>query len=598
MSDVDQFVRAAEGIAEATSHRKGSVLHTYHGTLTDGTEVRLITPAPEQSSEVQAAFKQAADQWSAIGDHENVVTVHDRGNSPRPWLATDRVGDSLAAVHSELTRAEAMTVIDDAAQAIREATYYDFAHCDLTPEHIEVRSADDGITARVDDWGLRRVCHSTAGERPISPYTAPELLDTPDAAGEPADVYGLGAVAYFALTGEPPVDTDGSLESAIRVGDIDPPSTVADSLSSGVDDVLLRALAADPDDRYESGFVFRKALAEALDTVPDPTPEPEEPTPETEPSPAATEGAATVPAEGTDTAKTRPGTTSHAQSPPATTPTGDSAGHAGQDQPPSATDGFLSDRPRARAAGVAVGIGILGVVILVAVTMLVGSVAVGIGLSTGVAIVLGTVLGQYLGFAGLALTYLRRRGFTWDQIKRYLGVRTPTARELGLVVLGQLAIFAILIVVGIFFEFLDLEGAENEGADAAAGAVEAEPLLFIAIVLGMFLVVGPCEELLFRGGMQGRLRERFSAPAAIVLTSAVFAPVHVVALAGGSIVAILVTISVLFVTSLVLGAVYEYTGNIVVPTLLHGLHNTIVLTVTVFGPEETATLVQALITIV
>ncbi len=580
--DAERFAQTAAGIAEATSEEEGQVLHTYRGALDDGTAVRILTPAPQHGESVRAAFEEAADAWAAVSDHASVVTVQSRGDSPRPWLAVDELrGESLAAAQPRLSRTEGLAVLNDVAGAVREATYYDVVHRDLSPAHIDVRRTQDGVTARVDDWGLRRACYSAAGERPISPYTAPELLDAPDGEGRAADVYGLGAVAYFTLTGQPPIETDGSLESAIRVGDIPAPSTVDPSLPAAVDDVVLRALSADPEDRYESGFVFRKALASALGGTPEPGAERHDDTAgRTEPATSAVGPGGDTPDGGAGGGRSR-------GSPSGGPGSHTSAGATGT----ASSGGLLASRPRARAVGVAVGIALLGVVILAVVTAAVGSLVIGIGLSTGVALVLGTVLGQYLGFAGLALTYLRRRGFTWEQIQQYLGVRRPRVRELGLVVLGQLGIFATLLVLGSIIQLLDLQGAENAGAEAAADAAQTEPLIFVAVVIGMFLVVGPSEELLFRGGVQGRLRERFSPVAAIVATSAVFAPIHVIALAGGSLTAILVTITVLFVTSLALGAVYEYTGNILVPMLLHGLHNSIVFSLALLGPGGAGVLV-------
>ena len=98
-------------------------------------------------------------------------------------------------------------------------------------------------------------------------------------------------------------------------------------------------------------------------------------------------------------------------------------------------------------------------------------------------------------------------------------------------------------------------------------------------------VVGPCEEILYRGVIQNRLRERFSRIPAIVAASVIFASVHIVAFGTTDPVAILTTVSVLAVTSLVLGGVYELTGNLVVPWLLHSLHNSILMAVAFFGPE-------------
>jgi len=77
--------------------------------------------------------------------------------------------------------------------------------------------------------------------------------------------------------------------------------------------------------------------------------------------------------------------------------------------------------------------------------------------------------------------------------------------------------------------------------------------------------------------VQGRLRESLPAAPSIALSAAIFAAIHVMALTGG-LSARLTTIGILFVPSLVFGAVYEYTENLVVPALLHGLHNAVLFT--------------------
>ena len=62
----------------------------------------------------------------------------------------------------------------------------------------------------------------------------------------------------------------------------------------------------------------------------------------------------------------------------------------------------------------------------------------------------------------------------------------------------------------------------------------------------------------------------------------------------------LVTVGILFVPALVLGAVYEYTGNLVVPSLLHSIHNSVIVTILLFGPEldESAEFLSWLVSLV
>lgn len=231
-----------------------------------------------------------------------------------------------------------------------------------------------------------------------------------------------------------------------------------------------------------------------------------------------------------------------------------------------------------RVIGAATAIGIAGILGLLVVTLLTAGVGTVVGLSQTESLILGTIVGQYLGFIGLGLWYLRWRGFDWDSIWGYLGVRRPTLTEVGIAVGSWFIILGLLIGVSIVLEvLLDLLGAgepdqAEQGLDDIIGD---DPLIVVGAILMMFLVVGPCEELLFRGVVQGRLRERLSAAPAIAIASGLFAVVHVIGLAG-SLQAVALGISVLFLTSLVLGGVYEYTGSLVAVSILHGLHNSIV----------------------
>lgn len=195
-------------------------------------------------------------------------------------------------------------------------------------------------------------------------------------------------------------------------------------------------------------------------------------------------------------------------------------------------------------------------------------------------ILVGTSIGQLFGFAGLSIWYLRRRGLEWHSLTSYLGIRVPTLRDLGVVLGGYVAIIVALIVISIVAALFLPEPAQNQGAQTAAENPEIVP----PMILMMLLIVGPCEELLYRGTVQNRIRENFDVLPGIAIASAIFASVHVVALAG-DLVGIVVTISILFFPGMIFGFVYEYTGNLVVPALLHGIHNSILLSLILLMPD-------------
>jgi membrane protease YdiL (CAAX protease family) len=230
------------------------------------------------------------------------------------------------------------------------------------------------------------------------------------------------------------------------------------------------------------------------------------------------------------------------------------------------SDGRPTEWPRALATAGLLGFGGPLIALLFSLVIVAG-VQTGL-LPPLLALLLLVLTGQYVAFGGLAIGYLRYRSFSWSAIREYLGVRVPSLRELLIVLGGWVLIFASLIVVSLLVQATGAQPAENQIGDVARELPGIIPILIVA----MFLVVGPSEEILYRGVVQGRLREALSPAPAIILASAIFALVHWFALTGGSS-GRLLTVAILFFPSLVFGAVYEYTGNLVVPALLHGLHN-------------------------
>ncbi|GAB6879960.1 CPBP family intramembrane metalloprotease [Halorubrum gandharaense] len=269
---------------------------------------------------------------------------------------------------------------------------------------------------------------------------------------------------------------------------------------------------------------------------------------------------------------------------PSTPRDGETDAAAGDSPDEPADDpGSVSDSTGiAVVAALALSVG--GVLVMVLASLGTSLLTAPLPFSPGVQVGVSIAIAQYVGFIGVGLAYLRWRGFDWSGVVSYLGIRRPSLLELGLVIGGWVVIFGSAILISLLVQALGAEPAANQSAEMAFDNPEIIPIL----ILAMFLVVGPAEEVLFRGVVQGRLRESMSAAPAIVIASALFAAIHVIALTGG-IEGRLVTVAVLFAPSLVFGAVYEYTGNLVVPALLHGLHNSVLMTliyiVATFGED-------------
>jgi len=207
------------------------------------------------------------------------------------------------------------------------------------------------------------------------------------------------------------------------------------------------------------------------------------------------------------------------------------------------------------------GLGV-GVALVVALSLLL----IGLGLepSPFTLLVISLISIQGVAFGGVALLYLRFRGRSVTSV----GLRRPSVRELLIVVGGYAAAFVAAITGAIVISVTGAPAGENQVAEFAS----ADPTVLLWLIPASFLLIGPGEELLFRGIVQGRLRETFDRVPGVVLASALFAAVHYAALTGGA-GGRLVTITVLFFPALVFGTVYEITDNLVVPALVHGAYN-------------------------
>lgn len=97
-------------------------------------------------------------------------------------------------------------------------------------------------------------------------YAAPELLNDKQPVDGRADVYGLGCVLFEMLTGSVPFPADGLLAKLHAHAQADPPtpSELRPELPAGLDEVVHRALAKDPADRYATPHELAAAAQEAL----------------------------------------------------------------------------------------------------------------------------------------------------------------------------------------------------------------------------------------------------------------------------------------------------------------------------------------------
>jgi serine/threonine-protein kinase len=147
-------------------------------------------------------------------------------------------------------------------------------HRDLKPSNVlldhtlHARVADMGLAAPYRDGGVIKEIAGTPA------YMAPEVAFEGEQAPSPAsDVYALGCMAFELLTGKLPFDADTALALMVEhaTTPAPTPSSVRPDLPSTFDDVLLNALAKNPEDRTASAELFRRGLLGARAASTEPT---------------------------------------------------------------------------------------------------------------------------------------------------------------------------------------------------------------------------------------------------------------------------------------------------------------------------------------
>jgi Protein kinase domain len=161
----------------------------------------------------------------------------------------------------------AASLVSQVAAALDAAHARGLVHRDVKPANVLVTGDDH---CYLTDFGLVKDLAATTGATGTGEilgtldYVAPERIQG-GAVGAWTDVYALGCVLFFMLTGTVvfPVDTP---ETKLWAHVSEPPPRVSDlraSIPPALDEVVARALAKDPDDRYETARTLAGAVREA-----------------------------------------------------------------------------------------------------------------------------------------------------------------------------------------------------------------------------------------------------------------------------------------------------------------------------------------------
>jgi serine/threonine-protein kinase len=230
--------------------------------------VKVLFPHLAADESFVARFRREAVAAARLS-HPSIVSIYDTcADDDCQAIVMELVeGSTLRELLDErkwLEPGQAVTILAEVADALETAHQGGVVHRDIKPANIllspdgRVLVADFGIAKAGGDLTTTNTTLGTAK------YLAPEQVE-----GKPvdarSDVYALGVVLYETLCGRPPFAADTEAATALARLHQEPmrPRNVRAGVPKALEDVVLRAMARDPDDRYPSAAAFRAALLAA-----------------------------------------------------------------------------------------------------------------------------------------------------------------------------------------------------------------------------------------------------------------------------------------------------------------------------------------------
>ena len=254
----------------------GTVHRASHALLRRPTAIKLLHPDRVGSQETLDRFEREVQHMSQL-THPNTVAVYDYGwNSDGVlYYAMEYLDglnlDQLVRNHGVQASNRVVHILQQVCGALQEAHDAGIIHRDIKPANI-ILCERGGVpdVAKVVDFGLvkeltRDSSASTQVVLGTPGYIAPEAITDPDRIGPPVDLYALGAVGYFLLTGrrvfEGKTHVDVCIQHVTQTP-IPPSQVVERPIPAELEAIIMRCLQKQPGDRFPSATALAEALAE------------------------------------------------------------------------------------------------------------------------------------------------------------------------------------------------------------------------------------------------------------------------------------------------------------------------------------------------
>ncbi|HEX6274566.1 MAG TPA: serine/threonine-protein kinase [Polyangiaceae bacterium] len=252
----------------------GAVYRATHALLRRDTALKVLLP--DRVGTGSSRFEREVKLTAQL-THQNTVAIFDYGRTPDGvfYYAMEYLegGDleRLVEYAGPLPPARAVHILEQLCRALAEAHGLGLIHRDIKPSNVILcERGREGDIAKICDFGLVKDLNATSDAAltqdnaltgtPL--YLAPESIKTPESVGARADLYSLGALAHFLLTGEPVFDGKSVVEvCAAHLHEAAPaPSSRRPGLPIELDAIVLRCLEKKPEARFAGALELRAAL--------------------------------------------------------------------------------------------------------------------------------------------------------------------------------------------------------------------------------------------------------------------------------------------------------------------------------------------------
>src|ERR671938_1779887 len=220
--------------------------------------IKILNDRHANDDQFIERFRREAKNAAAL-NHPNIVSIYDRGEAEDTYYIAMEFLDGRTLKELIVSRGAAPinVAIEYARQilsALRFAHRHGIVHRDIKPHNVLV---DGEGRVKVTDFGIARAGPSQMTEEGsiigTAQYLSPEQAQGANV-DQRSDVYSLGIVLYELLTGSVPFNGDTPVEIAMKHLSAlpEPPSARRPEIPRDLDLIVLRALAKDPDDRFQS----------------------------------------------------------------------------------------------------------------------------------------------------------------------------------------------------------------------------------------------------------------------------------------------------------------------------------------------------------